>query len=81
MFYKSCPNATFLILVRKLLFPKNVDFWSNTYITDVLYVDTVLSPVMSICTDEMSISDVNSHKTSLANIYMRLKMYCYICAC
>ena len=33
------------------------------------------------CTDEISSSDVNSHKTSLANIYMCLKMYCYKCAC
>ena len=33
------------------------------------------------CTDEISISDVNSHKTFLANIYMCLKMYCYKCAC
>ena len=33
------------------------------------------------CTDEISISDVNRHKTSLAIIYMCLKMYCYKCTC
>ena len=33
------------------------------------------------CTDEISISDVSSHKTSLANIYICLKMYCHKCAC
>ena len=33
------------------------------------------------CTDEILISDVNSHKTSLAIIYMCLKMYCYKCTC
>ena len=31
------------------------------------------------CTDEISISDVNRHKTYLAIIYMCLKMYCYKC--
>ena len=33
------------------------------------------------CADEISISDVNRHKTSLAIIYMCLKMYCYKCTC
>ena len=33
------------------------------------------------CTDEISISAVNRHKTSLAIIYMCLKMYCYKCTC
>ena len=32
-------------------------------------------------TDEILISDVNRHKTSLAIIYMCLKMYCYKCTC
>ena len=31
------------------------------------------------CTDELLISDVKRHKTSLAIIYMCLKMYCYKC--
>ena len=31
------------------------------------------------CTDEISISDANRHKTSLAIISMCLKMYCYEC--
>ena len=37
-----------LFLVRKILFIKNVDFCGNTYNTDLLYVYTVLSPVLGI---------------------------------
>ena len=39
-----------------------------------------MSPI-SQCTDEISISDVNRQKTSLAIIYICLKMYCYKCTC
>ena len=37
--------------------------------------------VKAYCTDEISISDVNRHRTSLATIYMCLKVYCYKCIC
>ena len=33
------------------------------------------------CTDEISISYVNRHKTSLVIIYMCLEVYCYKCIC
>ena len=46
---------------------------------NVSYQNTI--PLDYTCTDEILIADVNSHKTSLANNYMCLKMYCYKCAC
>ena len=46
-----------------------------------LYMPMAVLIWVTTCTDEISISDVNRHKTSLAIIYMCLKMYCYKCTC
>ena len=57
-----------------------ITLWTVRYRGFSSLVDLRLShPIY--CTDETSISDVNRHKTSLANIYMCLKMYCYKCTC
>ena len=51
----------------------------NSILCSQLTVYVTCACTVTRCTDEISISDVNRHKTSLAIIYMCLKMYCYKC--
>ena len=55
--------------------------WLSIYLHIFLTICPSTSLPINLCTDEISISDVNRHKTSLAIIYMCLEVYCYECIC
>ena len=55
--------------------------WLSIYLHIFLTICPSTSLPINLCTDEISISDVNRHKTSLPIIYMYLEVYCYKCIC
>ena len=74
---------------RKSIFPKKdivktyVHFYQK-FSYEIIESDFTVVMIIyfkQYCTDKILISDVNRHKTSLAIIYMCLKMYCYKCTC
>ena len=76
-------NAEILFIFRTVQRLTSMRVPTTTFSRSDHALENALTIWMGVhcCTDEILISDVNSHKTSLANIYMCLKMYCYKCAC